>query len=753
MPLLPNPPNWKANDYGTKFALPDDRRAVRAGCLHPPSTVTPSPVAPELVHTIERAIAQRSPQRAGKETRFLCPAHDDHNPSARWNPEKCVWHCDACGAGGRATDLAGRLAETWGAGEGVTTSVKPVEHSNGCTLEAYAAAKRLPVEFLRELGLGEISYMSAPAVRIPYRQTDGSEASIRFRTALHKDPTGADARFKWKTGSKPFLYGLERLEHARERGFVIVPEGESDCHTCWYHDFPAVGLPGAANWNEERDAGHFTDIGTIYVVFEPDQGGATVRRAIASSAIRHRVRVLQPAGFKDLSELYLDDPASFRERLRKAMDDAPLWTEIAAAEDERQADVELERSEGLLDAPDLLFRIERTIAGCGYVGDARPAMAAYMIMTSRLLEKPANGAFLAPSSAGKNRAVDAAKELIPPEAVYEMSAGSDRALIYEEQDFHHRVVIVGEADSIPDEGSAASAVRSIAEDNLMRYDVVEMDPRTKKHVTRHIVKRGPTCLITTSTKPLAEQLSTRMLDIHITDSEQQTRLIMRAHARRVSGEPSAPVRVDPLVSAQRWLQLAGERRVVVPFATALVDLISAKPVRMRRASAQLLACVQAVALLHQRQRARHESGAVVATIDDYAAVRSVLEPTFDSVAHEGLSPAVRETVEVIGEDEEVTEAELARRLNMAKSSISYRVRRALKGGWLIDRETRERQPRRLARGSPLPADESALPAPSAVRALFERSNRSRQGDTPSPASLANRPNEDAARCEREFLRL
>ena len=45
----------------------------------------------------------------GEETQFLCPSHDDHNPSARWNANKQVWYCDACGEGGGVFDLANKL--------------------------------------------------------------------------------------------------------------------------------------------------------------------------------------------------------------------------------------------------------------------------------------------------------------------------------------------------------------------------------------------------------------------------------------------------------------------------------------------------------------------------------------------------------------------------------------------------------------------------------------------------------------------
>ena len=43
----------------------------------------------------------------GREVRFRCPAHaPDTHSSARWNRDKAVWHCDSCGAGGGAVELA-----------------------------------------------------------------------------------------------------------------------------------------------------------------------------------------------------------------------------------------------------------------------------------------------------------------------------------------------------------------------------------------------------------------------------------------------------------------------------------------------------------------------------------------------------------------------------------------------------------------------------------------------------------------------
>ncbi len=61
------------------------------------------------VAAIERALAARQARREGPELRFLCPAHEDRHPSARWSREKRTWYCDVCQAGGGWRDLATRL--------------------------------------------------------------------------------------------------------------------------------------------------------------------------------------------------------------------------------------------------------------------------------------------------------------------------------------------------------------------------------------------------------------------------------------------------------------------------------------------------------------------------------------------------------------------------------------------------------------------------------------------------------------------
>src|SRR5829696_1540469 len=111
---------------------------------------------------------------------------------------------------------------------------------HGCTLGDYSKEKGLTEDFLRGLGLRDVTYKEKPAVRISYPDEEGQEVAVRFRASLN-----GREKFRWRTGDKPRLYGLGLLGEARKAGYVVLVEGESDCHTLWFYEIPALGIPGA----------------------------------------------------------------------------------------------------------------------------------------------------------------------------------------------------------------------------------------------------------------------------------------------------------------------------------------------------------------------------------------------------------------------------------------------------------------------------------------------------------------------------
>lgn len=299
--------------------------------------------------------------------------------------------------------------------------------------------------------------------------------------------------------------------------------------------------------------------------------------------------------------------------------------------------------------------------------------------------------------------------LVPPDAYVPIRAGTPRALIYLREPLMHRFVIMGEADSLPEDGVAAAALRSIVYDDDFVYIVPELDPETGRRGTRQIRIEGPVGLLTTSTRPLGKQIASRVLQLSIQDGAAQTREILRSHARRFSGALQATLDLSPFVALHQWLGEHGNRIVEIPFAEALVECLPDWPTRLRRDAFQLLSCVGAVAFLHQQQRGRTASGAVEATLHDYEIVRDLLTPVFAAIAGEGLTPQIRETVDAIFAGEEVSEVHLGERLHLSKATISERVRQAVECGWLVNEQSRAGRPARLRRGKPLPDEETGLP--------------------------------------------
>jgi hypothetical protein len=212
-----------------------------------------------------------------------------------------------------------------------------------------------------------------------------------------------------------------------------------------------------------------------------------------------------------------------------------------------------------------------------------------------------------------------------------------------------------------------------------------------------------------------------VLTLHLSDTPQQTRAILRAQAAMARGQAAAldAEAISRLVDFQRWLAARPERRVVIPFADTLAEELPVGEVRMRRDFKQLLSIIKAIALLNQQHRGRDVDGAIVAELADYRWARELLFASFRSIVTGGITDAVRETCLAVPEEGELSEAELVKRLGLAKSTIHYRVRRALKGGWLMNLEHRRGYPCRLVRGAPLPEEQSPLPTVETLQELFE----------------------------------
>ena len=592
-----------------------------------------------------------------------------------------------------------------------TATVQP---SAGLTLDQYAEAKGLAIEALKTYGLTTVTYQGAPAVRIPYPGPDGQNVSTQYRLRLDKAPDGDD-RFRFGSGSKAVLYGQDRLAAARTRGYVILPEGASDCHTLWGIGEPAVGLPGAGGWKEDRDAPLLDGIARIYVPIEPDRGGETVMAWLAKSRIRDRVRLVDLGEHKDPSGLYLSDQDRFAERWAAAKTGATPYAEIEAAEERGRTAEAWEACAALAGDTDILARFQAALEAGGVVGVDRIAKILYLALTSRLLPRPISIAVKGPSSGGKSYVVERVIDYFPESAYYALTAMSERALIYDDEPLVHRMMVVYEAAGMA--GDVASyLMRSLLSEGLIRYSTVEA---TAEGIRPLLIERsGPTGLIVTTTAVhMHPENETRILSLTVDDSREQTRRVFRSLA--------AERRPDTDTTAWHALQvwLAGQRHeVAIPYAAVLAELVPDGTVRLRRDFGMILNMIRAHAILHTATRARDDDGRLVATFHDYAIVRDLIAETLAEGLEATVPPTVRETVAAVetlcalqhvdderGDIATVTVSTIAKALKLDKSTASRRIKVAVDREFLRNLETRQGRPSRIAIGDPMPQDGTILP--------------------------------------------
>jgi len=401
-----------------------------------------------------------------------------------------------------------------------------------------------------------------------------------------------------------------------------------------------------------------------------------------------------------------------------------------------------------LEDPDPLVRVEKAIRQAGYGGDCRPALLTYLAATSRLLAQrpgsiPCHVLLLGPPSAGKSFTADVVRGLLPSDAIVSIEAGSPRALIYDQADLRHRAVFFGEADSLPagEDNPAASAIRILMQEGTLHYAVSVPDRTSGTFNVRRIEKPGPTAVITTATRPLGAQLMSRFIVAQLHHDQHRLQAALEAQAR-LEIDGASPVD-EGLVSFQRYLQTLAPITVVVPFAPALAFLFGTVPAgpRVLRDYSRVLSLVKAVAICRITHRERDDRGRIVATIDDYRAVYEVADE-FLAGSSDTVGEPVREVVAALralrprlGTGVAITNDDVARLLDVHKSTASRRIATAIDGGWVVNRARHRGRPADLTVGdrlSPL----VGLPAPEILQACAEPPVSSA---TEQPAATPSRP--------------
>ena len=404
-----------------------------------------------------------------------------------------------------------------------------------------------------------------------------------------------------------------------------------------------------------------------------------------------------------------------------------------AKDDPKESEKIREQVPALALEKNILARLEDVLRAMGVVGERIVAVLVFLMATARILDVkcPGGAVVKGQSSCGKSYVTSAILSLFPPEVMLTLTAMSQRALVYLPPDsLRHKVLNIAEATVLAEkkgeDNLAALFVRSLLSEGRIDYAVPIKEDGAITSVM--IEQQGPASLVVTTTKAsLDPELETRLLSVLSDDTSKHTADINLATGKRFAGAVS---KLDPKPwhDLQRWLQAHTPLNVVVPYAKELAGLLPTSEIRSRRDTERLLILICAHAAMHLHHRERDEAGRVVATLEDYEAVRRHLGSLFAQAAGQAVHKSIRDTVEAVRDlrakgDMAVTSAKVAASLDIAASTAWSRVTKALLAGYLVNEEERSRQPAKLALGEtvlPKASESAALPTRGALEAALGR---------------------------------
>lgn len=305
----------------------------------------------------------------------------------------------------------------------------------------------------------------------------------------------------------------------------------------------------------------------------------------------------------------------------------------------------------MLKSPDLLDIISRDIEKIGIAGEKDLRKQLYLIMTSRLLDKPLSGIVYGASASGKSYMIETIAKMMPDEQVIHAHDITPEALHYlPENSLVHKIVIAGERieDKRAKNGKAednTKALREIIASGKLSKMLTVKD-KDGNHVAKIIEQKGPIVYLeSTTSTTIHDEDATRLLPLITDESSRQTESIIDAIKKDAVGIAKDKIAVEKILSKHKTAQrLLKQYAVRIPFADSLnlpYDVVST-----RRAFPQLISFIQAIALLRQyRKQIENKNGIEFINADssDYEIAFNLISKLFARI----YSPVNQKSLELL----------------------------------------------------------------------------------------------------------
>lgn len=422
-------------------------------------------------------------------------------------------------------------------------------------------------------------------------------------------------------------------------------------------------------------------------------------------------------GGPSLSE-HLEHGAAIVKRIKDWLGWGELTAEQREAIEQRQRIKRAEKAianpdvSALSKNPNVLKALYDRVAESGLLGERDNAEILLLAAVALACGKPISAIIKGTSAVGKSEIIKKVCRALPPEMVVERQSMSSQSLVYmgENGQLKNKILVVYELGGFGQEGSEGleQAKQLLSEGKISRQ-TVDRD-ESNRNTGRAIVTEGPTAMWTTTTKVKTDyELSTRVFELTPDDGQEQT---ARINEKAFDYEEAEETDFADAHGLFTWL-LGQDNRVYFPHGATLGKLIPRSAVKMRRESPRFRVLLDAHAVLHQASRERDERGRIVATLEDYEAVKRLMDPFVGTASEQGVKEQVRTTVEEAAaivadrEDKSFTVKELQAALKKDNGSTNRRIRAA--SPYIVELDEKRGRSKLFGLGDELPLKADALP--------------------------------------------
>ena len=307
-----------------------------------------------------------------------------------------------------------------------------------------------------------------------------------------------------------------------------------------------------------------------------------------------------------------------------------------------------EREEAVryLKDPNLVQNLVTDIRRIGVVGEDLNALALYLFSLTRKSEKPISAVVFGDSSAGKSYLVSSICSLIPEEDLLVLSSASARSFEHAtEEQLKHKFIVVQEIEGMEQVESTIRVMQS--EGKLARFFAVKNEETGRIETIQNSVE-CPACIITTTTRDrLHPENSTRVFELYVDQTPEQTAQIHELDREKVTIEWAAKEKQIALTKAlhKNIQRVINDIRVIIPFAKH-IDFPK-ESIRSRRDFPRFLDLIKAVSLIRQYQKNQMKpiDGVeyIEADLDDYGIAYDLGTKLFEAT----FSPISERTKDVL----------------------------------------------------------------------------------------------------------